>query len=318
MDTHTNDSSYKDSSRLITVIGAFLLLAGMAIGFLAPLEMYCFYLFSEGGRFYYEGFRFGSFMFGNIAAQVTIYYLLAAVLIPLGYGHLRKRRWIRPLSLALLWFWLVIGAPMIVVIFFVLAASKDISLFTGLVALVLLGLSYLVLPGLLIRFYGGQNVRRTLAARDTRSYWIENLPVPILVVSCVYLFCIVVLHTLILFNGIFPVFGLFWFGLPGIVLLDIAMAGLAGLTWGTLRQRQWAWWAGVILLGLFTASTILTLVRSDYLALLAGLAFPPREIEFLDGIPAQGYHFAIMAGLPLLLTWAIALLSKRHFRQVGL
>ena len=40
--------------------------------------MYCFYLFSEGGRFHYEGFGFGSFMFGNIASQIVGYYLIAA------------------------------------------------------------------------------------------------------------------------------------------------------------------------------------------------------------------------------------------------
>jgi hypothetical protein len=42
-------------------------------------------LFSEGGSFSYEGFGFGSFMFGNIASQVIGYYLIAAVLIVVGY-----------------------------------------------------------------------------------------------------------------------------------------------------------------------------------------------------------------------------------------
>ena len=56
----------------ISIIGAFLFLSGIAIGFLGPLEMYCFYLFSKGGRFSYEGFGFGSFMFGNIAMQIMV------------------------------------------------------------------------------------------------------------------------------------------------------------------------------------------------------------------------------------------------------
>jgi hypothetical protein len=62
------------------------------VGFFGPLEMYCFYLFSEGGHFYYEGFGFGSFMFGNIASQIIGYCLIAAVCVPLGYGHLATRR----------------------------------------------------------------------------------------------------------------------------------------------------------------------------------------------------------------------------------
>ena len=65
---------YKDRMWFLTVIGGFLLLAGIAVAFLGPAEMYCFYLFSEGGRFHYEGFGFGSFMFGNIAGQIIRHY----------------------------------------------------------------------------------------------------------------------------------------------------------------------------------------------------------------------------------------------------
>ena len=168
MEANTRNPDYKDRTRVMAVIGVFLLLVGIAVGFLGPIEMYCFYLFSEGGRFHYEGFGFGSFMFGNIAGQIVGYYLIAALFIPLGYGHLKMRRWARTLSLTLLWSWLVVGAPLIVVVFFILAASKDLSLPAALMALVFLGLSYLVFPGLLIRFYQGRNVRRTFETKDTK------------------------------------------------------------------------------------------------------------------------------------------------------
>jgi hypothetical protein len=52
MNATTNEANYKDQRRLIVIIGVILLLGGIAIGFLGPLEMYCFYLFSEGGRVY--------------------------------------------------------------------------------------------------------------------------------------------------------------------------------------------------------------------------------------------------------------------------
>ena len=314
MDANTSNSDYKDRSRILTIIGFVLLLSGIAIGLLGPLEMYCFYLFSEGGRFYYEGFRFGSFMFGNIASQIIGYYLLAFMLIPLGYGHLKLRRWARTLSLTWLWSWLVVGAPLIVVVFFILAGTKSMSLPAALIALVLLGLSYGVLPGLLIRFYQGRNVRKTLETRDARNNLIEDLPVPTLVLSSLYVFYILMLHILILFNGMFPLFGVFRYGIQGIVLLDISIACLACITWGTLRQRLWAWWSSVIFLGLFTFSTVLTFSRFNYSAILSGLAFPPREMEFLAGIPVQGYYFSFLVGLPLFITWVVAILSKRHFK----
>ncbi len=314
MDANTSDLDYKDRSRLLTIIGVLLLLSGIAIGLLGPLEMYCFYLFSEGGRFHYEGFGFGSFMFGNIASQIIGYYLITIMFIPLGYGHLKMWRWVRTLSLTLLWSWLVVGAPLIVVVFFILAGSKNLSLPVALIALFFLGLSYFVFPGLLIRFYQGKNVRRTLETKDAKNYWIEDLPTPILVLSSLYLFYIIMLHILILFNGMFPVFGVFRYGIQGIVLLDISIACLACITWGTLRRRLWAWWTSVILLGLFMLSTVLTFSRSSYSAILSGLTFPPREIEFLAGIPVQGYHFSILVGIPLFITWVIAILSRRHFK----
>ena len=314
MDANTSDLDYKDRSRLLTIIGVLLLLSGIAIGLLGPLEMYCFYLFSEGGRFHYEGFGFGSFMFGNIASQIIGYYLIALMFIPLGYGHLKMWRWVRTLSLTLLWSWLVVGAPLIVVVFFILAGSKNLSLPVALIALFFLGLSYFVFPGLLIRFYQGKNVRRTLETKDAKNYWIEDLPTPILVLSSLYLFYIIMLHILILFNGMFPVFGVFRYGIQGIVLLDISIACLACITWGTLQRRLWAWWTSVILLGLFMFSTVLTFSRSSYSAILSGLTFPPREIEFLAGVPVQGYHFSILVGIPLFITWVIAILSKRHFK----
>jgi hypothetical protein len=256
-------------------------------------------------------------MFGNIASQIVGYYLIAVLFIPLGYGHLKMWRWVRTLSLTLLWSWLVVGAPLIVMVFFILAASKDLSLPAALIALIFLGLSYLVFPGLLIRFYQGRDVRRTFETKDAKSYWVEGLPIPILVLSSLYSFYIIVLHLLVLFNGMFPVFGVFRFGYQGIVLLDIAIACLVCIIWGTLRLRLWAWWGSVILLGLFTFSTVLTLFRSSYSTILSGLAFPQREMEFLGGLPFQGYHFAVLAGIPLLITWGLAILSKRHFGPGG-
>jgi hypothetical protein len=315
MDANTSGLDYKDRTRVIAALGVLLLLVGIPVGFLGPLEMYSFYLFSEGGRFHYEGFGFGSFMFGNIAAQIVGYYLIAAMLIPLGYGHLTMRRWARTLALTLLWFWLIVGAPLVVVVFFILAASKDLSVPAALIALVLLGLSYLLFPGLLIRFYQDQNVKRTFESQDARPHWIEALPMPILVLCTLYGFYIVMLHILILFNGMYPALGVFVFGMQGILLLDISIACLVCLIWGTWRRQMWAWWGAVILMGLFTFSTLLAFFRSSYSTLLSGLAFPPREIEVLGGVPVQGYHFAVLVGIPLLITWGLAILSRRHFRS---
>jgi hypothetical protein len=313
------DSSleYRDRSRLLSAIGIVLVLAGGAVAFLGPLETYCFYLFSEGGRFRYEGFRVGSLMFGIIADQVIGYPLIGAALIAVGCGHLMIRRWARTLALALLWSWLVVGAPLIVVAFFVLAGTKDLSPAGSMVVLVCLGLSYLVVPGLFIRFYRGRNSTRTFETRDPGPGGGRDLPIPILVLSCLYLFFIVALAMLLLFRGMFPLFGTFLFGPQGIVLLDVCMACLACLIIGTLRRRAWAWWGSLLCLGLLTLSTVLSFSMTSFPALISALSFPETEMAFLRRMPVQGWHLAIFAGLPLLATWSIAVVSKRYFRRLN-
>ena len=305
---------HKDRTLVLALIGILLLLVGIPVGFLGPIEAYTFYLFSEGGRFAYPGFGFGSFMFGNIASQIIGYYSIAILLIPLGYGHLKTRRWARTLSLALLWVWLVVGAPLALLFLVILGASKDITMAVAIATMVLLALSYLVLPAAMIRFYRSRNVRLTFEAKDPDSYWIERLPMPILVLGALGLFYIVMLHIPILFNGLFPLMGRFASGLQGIELLTASIAVLICLTWATFSRRRWAWWGSLIYAVLMTASLLMTLVRSSWAEILRVLQFPPKEVEFLDGLPIQGYHLAILVGVPLIITLGVIVCARPYFR----
>jgi hypothetical protein len=252
-------------------------------------------------------------MFGNLACQIIGYYVIALLCIPLGYGHVQVRRWARILSLTLLRFWLVVGAPLAVVFFFVLVTAKELSLIAVLIVVILLAVSYLIVPGVLIRFYQSRNVRLTFENKDPRSTWIDRFPIPLLALCSLYLFYAITLHIPIFFNGIFPLFGTFLSGLQGIFLLDASIMVLLLLTWGTLKLRTWAWWGSLIYFGLMTFSWTFTLFKSSYADILATVKFPPRELEFLGGIPLQGSHLAAFVGVPLFLTIGAIMLSKRHF-----
>ena len=306
---------YRDRTVHIAGIGVILLSIGIPIALLGPAEMYCFTLFSEGGPFHYQGFGFGSFMFGNIASQIAGYYLIAALLIPLGYGHLKARRWARRLSVTLLWAWLVVGAPLVILVFFVLVASKELSLFAAILAMILLAASYLIVPGALIRFYGSRDVRLTFERKDPDASWVERVPMPALVLGTLLLFYAFMLHIPILFNGVFPLFGRYLVGLQGILALDLSIACLACLSWGVFRQRTWAWWGSLVYLGTLTLSLVSTLVSSSYADILAVMRFPPREMEFLEGLPLQGVHLAALIGVPLALTLGVAILAKPNLTQ---
>jgi MFS family permease len=289
------------------------LLAGVGCAALVPLELYVFYWFSEGGRFHYEGFGFGSFMFANMAAQIIGYCLIALVLIPLGYGHLKLRRWARTLSQTLLWFWLVAGIPIIVLALAVFLGSKDPSIPGVVAAVVALGLSYLAVPALCIPFYRGDSVRSTFERRDPRSYRLEERPQPVLVLSLLYVLGAAIVLILIFFRGVYPLFGRWLSGMAGAVLIDLSILWLLCLAWATLRQKAWAWWGGLTYLGLMAVNSIVTLAGTSYAELLARMDYPPTEMEALQGIPLQGYHLALLAGVPLVAATALVALSRRHF-----
>ncbi len=97
---------------VIRFVGIVLLLIGVVSALVGPAETYVFHMFEEGGRFHYEGFGFGSLMFANIVIQIAGYYIIAALCIPLGYGHLKLRWWARTAMTTLLVDWLIVGLPL--------------------------------------------------------------------------------------------------------------------------------------------------------------------------------------------------------------
>lgn len=304
---------HRDRHLVLRALGLVLLLAGIACAFLGPIELHVFTLFSEGGRFHYEGFRFGSFMFGNIALQVVGYYLAAAILVPLGYGHLQLRRWARSLALALLWTWLLLGAPLLIVLFFMTVSVKSFTPAGGLAFVVLLAASYLLLPWLGIRWYNGRNVRRTFEARDPVRTSLDSRPLPILVICLLDLFFLVALHVPLLFGGTFPAFGTLLGGLEGTYLTDATVLVLAVLLWGTWQQRRWAWWGSAAYYGLLATTWLVTFAQTTYAELLAWLPLAPTELDALEGIPLRGYEVGLFAGLPMLACGGLVLASRRAF-----
>ncbi len=141
----------------------------MGLAVLAPLEMYCFTFFEEGGRFAYPGFGYGSFMFALMAAQILGYLALAAMLAPLGYAHLAGRPWARTLGLGLRTAWLVAGPPFLLATLLMLLGQKELSLGAGIAAAaVAIGLYPLGLWAL-GRLYGRATERQVPGQAEAES-----------------------------------------------------------------------------------------------------------------------------------------------------
>lgn len=304
---------HRDRSLHLMLIGMPALLLGFVAVVYAPLEVYPLYMFSEGGRFHYPGFGFGSFMFGNIAVQIVGYYLVALIFIPLGYGHLRRRRWVRSYALALLWFWLIVGAPLAVLFLFMLLSVKELSPLLAWLIILLTLFSYLGLPFVLIRFYRSDNVRLTLEQSDARSIWIDQTPVPRLVLMLLFGFYFVFVHFPLMFRGIFPFWGRFLLNLEGMFLIDISLWILGILWFGIVKRKLWAWWGSIAYFLLLFVNSMITFLKVPYSQILSLLSFPDYEMKILQGIPLNRYHLMAAFGLPMMLTIIAIAISRKHF-----
>lgn len=222
------------------------------------------------------------------------------------------------LFLTLLWCWLVVGVPLIIIFLLVLFSAKDLTPVVAVVVAAALFLSYPLVPLLLIRFYNGRNARKTFETRDPNTYWCEHQPVPLLVLAALAVFYAIVLHVPILFDGLVPFFGQWLYGLQGIVVLTPLIMSLLILTWGILNRWAWAWWGVLFYFGLLTVSSVLTLAGSSYLDLLSMMGFPPAGVEMLGGVPVSGLHLAAFVGLPLILTLMAIVVSRRYFGASGM
>jgi hypothetical protein len=256
-------------------------------------------------------------MFANMAAQLLGYYLIAAVFITVGVGHLTLKRWVRPVALGLFGFWLTFGLPVILVLFAIAVGTKEMTAAGAVLFGATLLACYFVLPWFFLRFYRSRDCILTLESRDPNPHWVESMPPSLLVLTLSYVFYAAFFHIAILLNGIFPLFGRFVHGLPGAALVDGTIWAMVLLAWGTLRRSGWAWWGGIAVVGGLTVSTVWTLWQTDYAELLATLALPSTELGFLAGVPARGWHLALFAGLPLAATMGLILYARARWHPAG-
>ncbi|GAG12045.1 unnamed protein product, partial [marine sediment metagenome] len=159
MDMNTELLSKKSSIIIIKILGLLQLAIGLFSLLIAPLEIYSFYLFSEGGQFHYDNFGIGSFLYGIIVGQIIGYYAIALLFIAIGYGHLKLQRWAFNLSQSCIWFWIIFGLPILLMIS-PLLSMKDIDIQNPVLTLSMyIIFLIIVIPGILLYFYNQRIVK---------------------------------------------------------------------------------------------------------------------------------------------------------------
>ena len=298
---------------VIRAIGIVLLLLGIGGALLAPAEMHTFTFFQPGGRFHYEGFGLGSLMFANIAIQIAGYYVIAAICIPLGYGHLKSRWWVIPVMRTLIADWLLIGFPFSLIALMILIQSKGVTPLSLPFFVFGFLLIYPVLPILLLRFYRSPVVQEALGTAESPSHWLSRTPLPERMAGSLMALMAIVLHFPLLFDGFFPLFGRVLHGFPGVLTLDFSISTTVFLTWGVLKGNSWSWWGSLCFLGLVFSASTWTFLSVPPQEILAQMPFAPREVEALSNVPVRGSHLALFFGVLPAVTLTTLVVARGNF-----
>jgi hypothetical protein len=161
-------------------------------------------------------------------------------------------------------------------------------------------------------------VKRVFEENDSKIYWTEKYPFPLLALLLIFVIMIIVMHISIFFQSLFPMFGQIMLGRPSVYIIAFCILILGILVYGTVRLRKWAWWGSLLYLSLLTISSIMTFSRFTFYEIILMMNLPPYEMEFLNKmIVIHDYRLVSLIIPPLLIALSLTFYSKRYFGYYG-
>ena len=265
-----------------------------------------------------------------VLPSILMYAALGALLLTLGIGSIRGRRWARAVTLVLSWAGLVMGVLSIFMFIWIGPTFFDAIAEAGgeplppaarsimmVVVVGFMGVFLVLIPGLLALFYGSRNVKATVEAMDPQPRWTDACPLPVLAVSLFAAFGAVTLLTMpVAYNGAIPLFGTILSGFAGSIVWLVFAALLGYAAWSIYHLRVAGWWIVVSMLVVFTISNVITFSRIDLMALYREMGYPEDQLELLEKVniftPAQIVGWSVVWVVPIL---GYLIFIKKHFRR---
>lgn len=306
----------------LKITGLVLFLIGIAGAYYGPLEIFVFYLFSAGGRFYYDGFGFGSFWFAALVVQNIGYYIVAALCIPLGIGHLKLRPWTVPLTKLFLWFWLgvvvlLVGNFMALVPAAVKLELSQVERYPRMIPVSGAAFIFLILVPLLgLWSYQRPTVRAAFSVPAANNHWLERFPFPLQALLVLFVLMIISLHLAIFFQSLFPLFGKILLGRPAVYLISLCILILGFLIYGTVHLKRWAWWGALVFVSLMTVTSGWSFASHSFYEIILLMNLPSYEMAYLDQLVLlHDFHLVGLITPPLLISLGLIIFSKQYFQQ---
>jgi hypothetical protein len=245
----------------------------------------------------------------------VMYVGVAALFLTIGIGSIRAKNWARITTLALSWFWLVIGVFSVLVMALVMPViirqqesvmqqqpgarplPDNFATIFVVIMLVVEGVIMILLPLVFILFCSNKNVRATCLATGVGSPRYDgtvvvpasvaapskpSLPLPIIILVVWFILGALSCAITALWIPIAGVMGHVLHGAAAHALLAFYALISAYCAWSFYRLRIEGWWVAVVFYGLSACSAFVSALRLDLLAIQrqAGLMNPESEKLF--------------------------------------
>jgi hypothetical protein len=311
---------YKDRKTGLVVFGIFEMLLGCLVVLLIGLMFL--------GQIMMAKTTGESPQLRMILPTVGLYGVVALALITLGIGSVLARRWARALSLVLAWPWLITGLCTLGLTVFILPkvlrgvggggpGLPPLAMVVGMaVAISLVSLMFVLVPGILVLFYRSRHVRATCESRDHQVRWTDACPLPVLGLSLwLGVGAAQMLLMPFFMNGVLPMFGVILSGWSG-SLACFALAGLWIYCALAIYQLEPAgWWLVLGSICLLSVSAWISFSRIELPELYVQMGYSQAQVQMMTQFNfLEGYtvgYLSVAAAIPLLtyLVWV-----KRFFR----
>lgn len=256
---------------------------------------------------------------------MLVYLLAAAWFISMGIGSIMTRRWARALVLVSSWLWLIGGIGGFAGVLVFMPAMYDQMGKTGqmppgaiaimkYVMMAFMALFCVIIPGLLVLFYSGKNVKATCEFRDSRVRWTDKCPLPVLAVS--FLFGMWAALMPLMAFGMYPVplFGWALTGWPATAVSLITALLFGYVAWGTYKLNLKAWWGAILLIIAWILSAGITFSRIGLLGFYEKMNFSPEQMDLMrEVVPKNGVAMAAICGLWSLVILGYLVYTRRYF-----
>jgi len=279
---------YADRKTGLIVFGILIILMGLVCALFVPLMILGQSMAPQGS----------TGMTHTILPAAVMYLGIAVVFIWLGIGSIMARRWARALLLVLSGSWLVMGVVSMGMMIFLLpkiaaginaaphsaghAPPPEMGAIFTTIMMIIMGVIYIVIPGVLFLFYRSRHVKATCDALDPVERWTDGTPLPVLAM-CLWLpFTSAVLVMMALaYHGVLPFFGSFLSGPMGAVVYLVMAVILAYATREMYHLRWIGWWLVTVSICLFAISSFLTYSRHNIYEVYVLMGYSEQELAQL-------------------------------------